>query len=284
MTYNQEILKNVVNMLATYNCGKKVFVGTLLEVRLAPDLYVSFGWLSEPVVKYRGKYYDLITTLDVLPKDIAFNIVGDLIDIWKHEFTGTLVYLVGENWAKNYNAIDTIFTSIAEGHEYNVYVPMLDSNFTNELEAEDEEDEGDDVSSEHLLLVDSFVSLLTAAEAYRSKDNRHTLGKEPVKDADSVLNICNQHNKAVREKLERDLEELRKKKHSRYKLTVDNQTIKIDHVGHEWLIQLPDNRTWMTCGTFDDYVRSRAEGSFSPGISWELMDMINAAVQELWCE
>jgi len=283
MTYNQEILKHVSDMLATYNCGKKVVVGTLLEVQLSSDLHVAFGWLSEPVVEYKGKYYDLITTLDVLPKDIAFDIVGDLIEIWKKEFTGKLAYLVGEDWAKNYNAIDTIFTGIAEGHEYNVYVPMLDANFTNEvMYEEDEEDDEEDI--DHVNLVETFAALLRVTTIFHEKDNRHTLGKEPVKDADSVRSVCNQHNKAVREKLERDLSELRKKKHNRYKLDVDTQTIKIDHVGYEWLIQLPGMRTWMTCGTFDDYVRSRAEGSFSPGISWELLDMINEAVQELWCE
>lgn len=286
MKYNQEVIEAASSLLECYGCGKKVFCGTLAQIRLGADLYVDLGWLSEPVIEYKSKVLDLCTALDELPQEIAFEVVGDMITIWQRQFSNKLVYLLGGDWARNHDALETIFHSVEEGHEFNVYVPMFDTNFTNEYpdEADDDEEMEDlDLAD----CIDAFAALLRVMGYYCQQESRHVLGqksseeKKATKAAEAVMDLTARRNVELEDRLERDLAELKKKEYDRYKLDIDGNTIKIDHVHDEWLIKLPDQPAWMTRQVFDDYVRSRAEGGLSPSVSWSHLDMVARALRTL---
>lgn len=196
MKYNKEVFEKVNEVLSQYDMTEPM-IGPVLEVRVPvtvtkedgarPPIYVQFGFLTEPIFIIGDESFRPIPALDEIPQEIAFDLVWDALRVWMKEFQRLSDKTQLQNWAWNYDAMQTIYNSIEDAREYNVYVPFLDANFSNEAT-----EEGEDEKADGSLGVYDFATLLNDLAFYYDKKEQRE--KENTSKAIDKL-------KAVQEKL-----------------------------------------------------------------------------------
>jgi len=173
MKYNKEVFSKVDEVLSQYYMTEPM-IGPVLEVRVPvsvtkedgarPPIYVQFGLLTEPIFIIGDESFRPIPVLDELPHEIAFDLVWDALRVWMKEFQLLSDKIQPQDWARNYDAMQTIYNSIEDAREYNVYVPFLDANFSNE-----DTEEGEDEQADGRNGVYDFATLLSDLAFYYDK-------------------------------------------------------------------------------------------------------------------
>lgn len=299
MKYNKEVFAKVDEILAQYDMTEPM-IGPVLEVRVPvtvtkedgarPPIYVQFGFLTEPIFIIGDESFRPIMALDELPQEIAFDLVWDALRAWMKEFQLLSDKIQPQDWARNYDAMQTIYNSIEDAREYNVYVPFLDANFSNEDTEEGEDEEADSRNG-----VYDFATLLNDLAFYYDKkeqrdrentskaiDKLKAVQEELVQKKCAEKVCCKDPDFAqiAMRKLRMDLKALKKYHPEFRQLDVAGWVVTVKRNSHgRYFVKFPWVGNELNKDELDMYATAKKDKKCP--VAWELIYLINKTLQEL---
>lgn len=299
MKYNKEVFAKVDEVLSQYDMTEPM-IGPVLEVRVPvtvtkedgarPPIYVQFGFLTEPIFIIGDESFRPIPALDELPQEIAFDLVWDALRVWMKEFQLLSDKIQPQDWARNYDAMQTIYNSIEDAREYNVYVPFLDANFSNE-----ETEEGEDEQADGRNGVYYFATLLNDLAFYYDKkeqrekentskaiDKLKAVQEEIVqkKCAEKVCHKDPDFAQIAMRKLRMDLKALKKYRPEYRQLDVAGWVVTVKRNARgKYFVKFPWVGNELNKDELDIYTTAKKDKKCP--VAWELIYLINKTLQEL---
>ena len=299
MKYNKEVFAKVDEVLSQYDMTEPM-IGPVLEVRVPvtvtkedgarPPIYVQFGFLTEPIFIIGDESFRPIPALDEIPQEIAFDLVWDALRVWMKEFQLLSDKIQPQDWARNYDAMQTIYNSIEDAREYNIYVPFLDANFSNE-----ETEEGEDEQADGRNGVYDFATLLSDLAFYYDKkeqrekentskaiDKLKAVQEELVQKKCAEKVCCKDPDFAqiAMRKLRMDLKALEKYRPEFRQLDVAGWVVTVKRNARgRYFVKFPWVGNELNKDELDMYATAKKDKKCP--VAWELIYLINRTLQEL---
>ena len=299
MKYNKEVFAKVDEVLSQYDMTEPM-IGPVLEVRVPvtvtkedgarPPIYVQFGFLTEPIFIIGDESFRPIPALDEIPREIAFDLVWDALRVWMKEFQLLSDKIQPQDWARNYDAMQTIYNSIEDAREYNIYVPFLDANFSNE-----ETEEGEDEQADGRNGVYDFATLLSDLAFYYDKkeqrekentskaiDKLKAVQEELVQKKCAEKVCCKDPDFAqiAMRKLRMDLKALEKYRPEFRQLDVAGWVVTVKRNARgRYFVKFPWVGNELNKDELDMYATAKKDKKCP--VAWELIYLINRTLQEL---
>ena len=102
----------------------KPVTDTLVTIRAAKNIYVSLGWLTQPLIDTGNGAVPMMRFIG----DLKYTeLLENLLETWFCQFSRAIPG--DDSWAANLDALHVIRESLRNGREYVVYVPMFKATF-----------------------------------------------------------------------------------------------------------------------------------------------------------